>query len=1697
MKAANAKKSSTTSRTATQVANQPFFAKAGGGDFFAPVNRAAVPSVQMKMAVNKPGDKFEQEADKMAGKVMRMPTPAASAPEEKVQRQEDDKLQKKEEEKIQKAEQPEEKIKKKDDEEVRKAALPEEQVQKQEREKVQKAEQPEEKIQKTAMPEEKVQKKEEKQLQKKNEEEIQKAEPAEEQVQKVALPEEQVQKQEKEEVQKAEQPEEKLQKKEEEKIQKATAEKEKLQRQADDKLQKKEEKEKLQTAPADEEQLQRKGNGTPAVSSNVQSAIRSKTTGGQPLSSDVRSFMEPRFSADFSNVRVHNDAESAGLSNQLSARAFTYQNHIFFSRDQYQPGSSEGKQLLAHELTHVVQYDRGRMPSNGILKPMHELEKEAYVTERQIVTKSSSIDNQRDKPTDSESTSNHYRGEPARVSAINEQSAGSNGGDWRLNTTEAALIGDSPSAQGERSGAASAQPPIKPAGTRHAVVPSSDASGLMSIASVPSAMDAAIPQTEVDYTDNQVVPPGADAAATENRASPSSSLLRPAPSLREPTAWLEKLTSEGTQRVVAIQVSASTSIDRIRRHAEDALRNSSSAFETARARFESTAQTTFAAIDSFRTDGEQRISAEVTAQSTDLDAHFATSAENAHGSAEVARERITRTTENEARRSINESAIRAGRARGLAQSVGTDAEAPLAAGQHEIASRISDEMAQQCLLTGQDAAVEVRKAGKSRVMGINTYLEQVLQTLESARSTAYDKLLRTETEASVTLAEQAGGVTEETEARRLEGILALNQQEASLTSWIQEQTEEQCEQISTHSEEGVTNFSANFETITERFNEVAGEVEPIFVAVSPEEVGVSLAQDAFSEEMIRIWTTFVAPQLAEGESLATSFEDHAVEVEKGIMDVSTDALVALEQTVGDTMAGLTTLGERFSRFIVKFSERTFSTVRDGTAATRAETGRAVAEHTNAVSTEANQAELDIQSAIDQQLTWEDQQVNRAAEEISAGQAQAAQQYRNLEAQARAMDESGASAAVARDWLGGMWNWFSDLAESTLEWFQEKLGAVWGNIIGHILRGLIYVVGVLACGVAWVGAQVINIVYGFLWGETAIPGYGGGFFAFIADVIAGVLIIGDIRDLFKYGIWRPFITGEGSWWLNLTMVILTVVFMIPVAGDILKVIVKGLKSGGKGVLKLLVKMLGKELAERIMRRIGIEVAEEFLERLTLEVGEELAKRMIRELGEEGAEELLERLGKETIQHLGREISPPLMRDLADELGERMLKRLAESLGGNAIRTLSTDLGREAIEKLLRTVTPEVVEELHRRLGKDVLLNLLEGLRGVTIKEYLDDLGDIALRNLCQDLNGYAVKELFDDLGADLLGRLGRELSGETVQQLANEFGKRLLRELTEEFGARGIRELFEGLGVPLIRELTEEFGAHGLKELVDDVGIESIRRLVGEFTSTGLKQVHDELGRALFREFATVFSAASFKRLIDKIGARTARELAEAIGVREVRTLVQKFGYEGLAELVNKIGVQGIRDLGMKALKKLSGHLSPKEIGEWFIDLGATKMRHVAETYGARSMKHYGKDWFKVYKGVTAQTQHHLLVGRFNDAGHLLSGCHDKTVFDGVVAAGNVVIDTTRTRVSGIYTEYSWRRPTQAATTLNPKTVVDRMSANWATWADRIRRATDELIRLRRFPINPDRIPPSDISGVKWWGYFRNDEIATFFPDITL
>jgi hypothetical protein len=78
-------------------------------------------------------------------------------------------------------------------------------------------------------------------------------------------------------------------------------------------------------------------------------------SGSAPLPASVRSYMEPRFGADFGHVRVHHDRPAAEQSAQLGAHAFTVGNHVFFGDGKFQPESDGGRELIAHELTHTIQ----------------------------------------------------------------------------------------------------------------------------------------------------------------------------------------------------------------------------------------------------------------------------------------------------------------------------------------------------------------------------------------------------------------------------------------------------------------------------------------------------------------------------------------------------------------------------------------------------------------------------------------------------------------------------------------------------------------------------------------------------------------------------------------------------------------------------------------------------------------------------------------------------------------------------------------------------------------------------------------------------------------------------------------------------------------------------------------------------------------------------------------------------------------------------------------------------------------------------------------------------------------------------------------------------------------------------------------------------------------------------------------------
>jgi hypothetical protein len=133
--------------------------------------------------------------------------------------------------------------------------------------------------------------------------------------------------------------------------------------------------------------------GTASVVEDDRSPVHDViNSGGQPLAPEVRGEMESRLGHDFGDVRVHTDGAAHDSAKSVSAHAYTVGSNVVFQRDAYDPSSTAGKTMLAHELTHVVQQRAGAVdgtPTAGGIKvsdPSDRFEREAAANAERVMT---------------------------------------------------------------------------------------------------------------------------------------------------------------------------------------------------------------------------------------------------------------------------------------------------------------------------------------------------------------------------------------------------------------------------------------------------------------------------------------------------------------------------------------------------------------------------------------------------------------------------------------------------------------------------------------------------------------------------------------------------------------------------------------------------------------------------------------------------------------------------------------------------------------------------------------------------------------------------------------------------------------------------------------------------------------------------------------------------------------------------------------------------------------------------------------------------------------------------------------------------------------------------------------------------------------------------------------------------------------
>ena len=110
---------------------------------------------------------------------------------------------------------------------------------------------------------------------------------------------------------------------------------------------------------------QRSGDGSFDLDDATVERINRARGSGHSLDNVVQEQMSASMGRDFSGVQVHTSPEADDLNRQLSAKAFTTGQDIFFRQGAYEPGSGSGRELITHELTHVVQQSSGLVGDGG------------------------------------------------------------------------------------------------------------------------------------------------------------------------------------------------------------------------------------------------------------------------------------------------------------------------------------------------------------------------------------------------------------------------------------------------------------------------------------------------------------------------------------------------------------------------------------------------------------------------------------------------------------------------------------------------------------------------------------------------------------------------------------------------------------------------------------------------------------------------------------------------------------------------------------------------------------------------------------------------------------------------------------------------------------------------------------------------------------------------------------------------------------------------------------------------------------------------------------------------------------------------------------------------------------------------------------------------------------------------------------
>jgi hypothetical protein len=798
----------------------------------------------------------------------------------------------------------------------------------------------------------------------------------------------------------------------------------------------------------------------------IEGSLHASKGSGTPLPAPTLQLMQRQFSADFSGVRIHNDSNSAKLSNDLNAQAFTHGSDVYFNTGKYDPDSTLGKHLLAHELTHTIQQGSAsqvsRQPSATAYQPAPTIAKAGLKNAAKAPATVAAGAKSDDAflphlPAHKTKTTGKRESPAEQKKKLSEQLPSKQKALQQSNLNRAALGAKNP---GKKPLSTLGRIKInKPGGNVKAPLASPVTGG--------AKKSATTGQTTQPLIKAHLAGGGVGASAKgrgklgrEKSLEIQNLTTRLVNSLKQSAASAtEKNEGLFDERIAKLRLELVEAKSKIHNEGGQQVELVTNKAEQVKSQIAASKGSHLAEINQYKQSQLSAIQADIAGKRNEAEQSITGKRTETEGSAAVATQRASAESEERANRIL-------ARVSGLAYT----GDPPSVESQRSAAQKIADQTAAKC-----------REAGNAMVEGIREQLSKHQNVYHEILSTYLSQLAQTESAATASIEQFAEAAEQQNASTAEKAIAALQQSSTGNISALSNQYSSAEQEITAAYSQSITKLeqdkiqsntllSQNFAPLVDglqangmaRSQEVAAVTDDARAARVSETHLASLQQDhqkllaavqkwqsGTAGEMNQVSSTLntqLSQLVAEKKSKGEQFSKDLVNKLAGAETSATGALVQnLNKFKASAVGGITAAQAKLAE-----GHSSFQTQVNGL-------------HSEAIGMYAK--------LVDEGLTKQDGYLAQAELEMSSAVGKIDSKYNSLreEANRKAENESpAAQTIVQRSIWGSITGFFSSLTAPIKRWFADTLGEFWGGLIYSILETLVVVVvgALLIYGAAW-------------------------------------------------------------------------------------------------------------------------------------------------------------------------------------------------------------------------------------------------------------------------------------------------------------------------------------------------------------------------------------------------------------------------------------------------------------------------------------------------------------------------------------------------------------------------------------------------------------------------------------------------------